>query len=328
MHRIAIVALALGLLAAACSSGADETLTVYSGRSEDLVGPVIEGFTAETGIEVDVRYGDSAELATTLTVEGDDSPADVFFAQDPGSLGLVADAGLFEPLPGDITGLVPARFADPDGRWVGTSGRVRVFVYAADAVDEADLPQSIWDVTGPRWNGVLGVAPTNGSFLSFVAAMILDEGEERTLEWLEAIAANEPVDFAGNSPIVEAVDLGEVDAGLVNHYYLLRRQAELGETNAVNWFIPAGDAGSLVMTAGAGLINDTDDARAFIEYLLSETTQEYFATETFEYPLVPGVDSPEGLPAIEDVTTPDINLSDLSAALERAIELVAQAGLV
>jgi iron(III) transport system substrate-binding protein len=329
MQRIAIIALVLGLVAAACSgAGEDEPLTVYSGRSEDLVGPVIEGFTEATGIEVEVRYGDSAELATTLTVEGEASPADVFFAQDPASLGLVAQAGLFDALPDEVVDLVPARFADPSGRWVGTSGRVRVFVYNTDAVDEADLPASIWDVTGPRWTDVLGVAPTNGSFLSFVAAMILDEGEERTLEWLEAVAANDPVDFAGNSPIVEAVDLGEIEAGLVNHYYLLRRQAELGETTATNWFIPAGDAGSLVMTAGAGLVHDSEDARAFIEYLLSTGTQEYFATETFEYPLLPGVPAPDGLPSIDEVATPDIDLSDLSAALERAIELVAEAGLV
>lgn len=328
MKRISIVALAIGLLGAACSGGGDGPLTIYSGRSEDLIGPVIEGFTEETGIEVEVRYGDSAELATTLTVEGADSPADVFFAQDPGSLGLVADAGLFQPLPADLLDMVPARFADDGGRWVGTSGRVRVFVYDPRAVDEADLPQTIWDATDARWNGVLGVAPTNGSFLSFVAALILDEGEDRALEWLEAVAANDPVDFPSNSPIVEAVDLAELEAGLVNHYYLLRREAELGAVEAANWFIPAGDAGSLVMTAGAGLISDSDDARAFIEYLLATETQEYFVSETFEYPLVPGIDGPGGLPPIEDVATPDIDLSDLSGALQRAIELVAEAGLV
>lgn len=326
--RPAILLTVLAALALAACSGGEEVLTIYSGRSEDLVGPVIDRFEEESGIEVEVRYGDSAELATTLTVEGGQTPADVFFAQDPASLGLVADAELFEALPDGVIGLVPDRFVDGDGLWVGTSGRVRTFVYNPELVGADELPQSIWDLTDPSWSGRLGIAPTNGSFLSFVAAMVLDEGEERTLEWLEAIAANEAVDYPKNSAIVEAVDLAEVDAGLVNHYYLLRRQAELGEVSAANHFIPAGDAGSLVMTAGAGVLSDSDAAIEFIEFLLTDETQEYFAEETFEFPLVAGVEPVEGLPSLEDIATPDIELGDLSSALETAIDLVAQAGLV
>ena len=325
--RFATLTVLAALALAACSGG-EEVLTIYSGRSEDLVGPVIERFEEESGIEVEVRYGDSAELATTLTVEGDGTPADVFFAQDPASLGLVADAGLFEALPDDVIGLVPDRFVDGGGHWVGTSGRVRTFVYNTDLVAGDELPQSIWDLTDPAWSGRLGIAPTNGSFLSFVAAMILDEGEDRTLEWLQAIAANEAADYPKNSAIVEAVDLGEIDAGLVNHYYLLRREAELGEVSATNHFIPAGDAGSLVMTAGAGVLSDADAAVAFVEFLLTTETQTYFAEETFEFPLVPGVGPVEGLPSIEDIATPDIELGDLSSVLETAVDLVAQAGLV
>lgn len=319
--------LAVALLAGACGGDAD-VLTVYSGRSEDLVGPVIDRFTEETGIEVAVRYGDSAELATTITVEGADTPADVFFAQDPASLGLVAEEGLFEPLPGDLTERVPDRFRDDEDRWVGTSGRVRVVIVNPELVGDDELPTSIWDMTDPRWEGRLGIAPTNGSFLAFVSAMILDEGEERTLEWLEAIAANDPTDHPGNSPMVEATDLGQQDAGLTNHYYLLRREAELGSVTAENHFLTAGDAGSLVMTAGAGILSDSDDAARFVEFLLDEETQTYFATETFEFPMVDGVDPSPGLPAIDDIPTPDIDLSDLAGALERAVELVAEAGLV
>lgn len=327
LTRLSILAILGALVLAACGGG-EESLTIYSGRSEDLIGPVIAQFEEESGIAVEVRYGDSAELATTLTVEGDETPADVFFAQDPASLGLVADADLFTILPAEITGLVPARFSDGDGRWVATSGRVRTFVYNTDLVATAELPQSIWDLTDPSWSGRLGIAPTNGSFLSFVAAMVLDEGEERTLEWLEAIAANEAADYPKNSAIVEAVDLAEVDAGLVNHYYLLRRQAELGDVAAANHFIPAGDAGSLVMTAGAGVLSDSDAAVEFVEFLLTTETQTYFAQETFEFPLLPGVDPVAGLPPIDEISTPDIELGDLSSALQTAVDLVAQAGLV
>lgn len=328
MRRFVLVVVVLALVGAACAGSEPETLTIYSGRSEDLVGPLVERFEEESGIDVEVRYADSAELATTLTVEGDASPADVFFAQDPASLGLVASEGLFVELPSELLEQVPDRFRDAEGRWVGTSGRVRTFVYDSADVAAEELPQTIWDVTGDRWAGELGIAPTNGSFLAFVAAMILDEGEARTAEWLAAVAANDPSDRPKNSAIVEAVDLGEIDAGLVNHYYLLQRRAELGGGSAENWFIPAGDAGSLVMPAGVGVIHESDAATAFVEFLLSEASQEFFATETFEYPLIAGVEAPDGLPAIDSLPVPDISLGDLWSQLERATELVAEAGLV
>ena len=323
------IALTASLAGSACGGSGDDTLIVYSGRSLELVGTLIEQFEAETGLEVEVREGDSTELAATLLLEGDNSPADVFLAQDPASLGTAAE--MLDQLPADLLSLVPDRFSDTDGRWVGISGRARTLVYNADLVDEADLPSSIDDLTDPRWAGRLGIAPTNSSFQAFVAAMILTKGEEATLAWLEAIAANNPVDYPKNSPIVAATDAGEVDAGLVNHYYLFRLIAEQGESTATNYFLPAGDAGSLVMPSGAGILAGSDSkdaARQFIEFMLSRSAQEHFASETFEYPLVPGIAADARLPAIESISTPDINLSDLAGALDRATDLIAEAGLL
>jgi iron(III) transport system substrate-binding protein len=288
---------------------------------------LIEEFQNETGIEVEVRYAGSSELAATLLAEGDDSEADVFFAQDPASLGAVAE--MMTSLPEETLALVDDRFRDGDGRWVGTSGRVRVLVHNLDS--DIPLPQTIDDVVSPEWAGQLGVAPTNGSFLAFVAAMILERGEEATLEWLEALAAIDPVDFEDNAPIVEATDSGELDGGLVNHYYLLRLRAEgLGE-NAENWFIPAGDVGSLVMPAGAAILSGTarpDAAQQFVDFLLSEEAQSYFGTETLEYPLIDGVAGPEGVPPLSEIEAPDIDLSQLAGVAALATELVAEAGLV
>ena len=304
-------------------------LVIYSGRSEDLIGPLIEQFTSETGIAVSVRYGGSTELATTLLQEGEQTDADVFFAQDPASLG--AAKPLLAVLDAAVLSSVPSRFADDDGRWVGTSGRARVLVYDSDAIDASDLPQSLEDLVDPQWSGRMGVAPTNGSFLAFVAAMIVDEGEPYTLDWLERLADNQPVDYPGNSPIVAAVDAGEIDLGLVNHYYLLRLQAEGAGTRAANHFLSGGDAASLVMPAGAGILagsDQPDNARAFIEFLLSDTSQMFFATETFEFPLVEGIEAQEGLPSIDEIATPDIDLSDLAEQLERATDLVTEAGLL
>lgn len=326
MRRRLLLAVTTLLLLAGCSAESD-TLVIYSGRSEELVQPLIDQFEAQSGIDVEVRYAGSTDHAATLLEEGDSTDADVFFAQDPASLGAVG--GLLSELPADLLDRVESRFSDTDGKWVGVSGRVRTFIYDRDA--DIDLPQSIDDVVDERWAGQLGVAPTNGSFLAFVAAMILERGEEATLEWLEALAANDPQTFDGNSPIVAATDNGEIQGGLVNHYYVLRLRAEGAGQVADNHFIPAGDVGSLVMPAGAGILAGTDsreDAEEFIRFLLGEEAQSYFATETFEFPMIEGVPSPEGLPDLADIATPEIDLSRLADVLDDATRLVSEAGLV
>jgi len=328
-HLILVV---LALVAASCSGGGDgSTLTVYSGRSEELVAPLIEQFEQESGIDVEVRYGDSAELAATILEEGANSPADVFFSQDPASLGAVAVSGLLEPLDEALLAAVPAAFSDSEGRWIGTSGRSRVIVYDSSRVDPADLPETEDGLVGPEWEGRVAIAPTNGSFLAFVAAKILLDGEEATLAWLEAMAANNAPTYPSNSVIVAAVDDGEVDAGLVNHYYLFRRQDELGETIAANHFMTGGGAGSLVMPAGAGILASSDHhtaAEEFLAFLLDRSAQRYFSEETFEYPVAGGVEANPALPPLETLNAPDLNLSDLAETLDRATDLVARAGLL
>ena len=323
-------ALAMAMVSIACGGSASEAegpLVVYSGRSEELVGPLVEQFESESGIDVEIRYADSSELAATLLAEGAETEADVFFAQDPASLG--AAASLMSQLPEETLDLVDARFRDGEGRWVGTSGRVRVVAHNTDS--DLPLPETIDDVVDPVWVGQLGVAPTNGSFLAFVSAMILERGEDGTREWLEALAANDPVEFDGNAPIVEATDTGELAGGLVNHYYLLRLRAEGQGNNTENHFIPAGDVGSLVMPAGVGVMAATQQpeaAQQFVDFLLAEEAQTFFATETFEFPLIEGVPQPDGVPPLTEIEAPDIDLSELAGVLDLATRLVAEAGLV
>ena len=322
------VLLTTGLLIGACGGG-DDPLLIYSGRGEELVGPLIDEFRESSGLEVEVRYAGSTELASTLLEEGSGTEADVFLAQDPASLGLAAP--LMATLPSEVIEAVPPRFRDRGHRWVGVSGRIRTVIYDRDQVQVSDLPSSIDDLLDPRWAGMIGVAPTNGSFLAFVAAMILDRGEAATLEWLEELKALDPLDYPKNSPIVAAADAGEVGLGLVNHYYLLRLQSEGGGRRAANHFLSAGDPGSLVMPSGVGVLSgseQSEDAHRFIEFLLSEAAQRHFAEQTFEYPLAAGVRPAASLPPIESIPTPDIDLSDLHTALERATDLVAQAGLL
>jgi len=307
------------------------SLVVYSGRSESLVGPIIAQFSEATGIQVEVRYASTSEMAATLLEEGANSPADVFFAQDPGGLGAVANAGLFAPLPNEILSKVPTEYRSPDGLWVGISARARVVVYNTDALTPDDLPEDIWDFTDPQWNGRIGWAPTNGSFQAMVTAMRVVWGEDRTREWLAGIQANNPVVFEGNAPIVEAVGAGEIEVGFVNHYYLYRFLREQGEAfKARNTFLPGGGPGSLVMVAGAGrLANGQNEANAlkFLEFLLSPVAQQYFASQTYEYPLVEGVNTQGGLMPLAELGRLDIDMVEL-ADLQGTIQLMQDVGVL
>ncbi len=327
-------AVALILVAAACSSGPGagdaEPLTVYSGREEELVGPLFEMFTASTGIEIAARYGDSAELAAQILEEGENSPADVFFAQDGGALGAIARAGMLQELPGDVIGAVPESFRATDRTWVGTSGRVRTVVYNTDEVTERDLPDSILGFADEAWAGRLGWAPTNASFQAFVTALRLTEGEQAARAWLRALKDNGVTEYPKNTPIVQAAAAGEIQAGFVNHYYLLRILDDDPDAPAANYFIGGGDPGALVNVAGAGVLTTTDQqdaADAFLRYLVGEAAQTYFAEETFEYPLIDGVDPDPRLPKISTLEPPPIDLSDLSD-LEATLVMLQEEGLL
>ena len=305
-------------------------LVVYSGRTEELVGPILDQFEEETGIEVAVRYGDTAEMANLILTEGENSPADVYFAQDAGALGAVAGEGLLATLPDQILDLVDERFRSPEGQWVGVSGRARVVVYNTENVQPEELPDSIFGFTDPEWSGRIGWAPTNGSFQAFVTALRVLEGEDRAREWLEGIEANEPNVYEGNNPALDAVIAGEIDVAFVNHYYLMQRLAEEPDVPAANFFLTDGDPGALVNVAGAGILTTAPNAEAaqtFVEYLLSEEAQTYFAEETKEYPLVEGVEPDADLPALGEIGTPDIDLSDLSD-LEGTLELLQEVGIL
>ena len=302
-------------LPACSSSQADRPLVIYSGRSESLVAPVIEMFTEATGIEAEVRYGGTAEMAATLLEEGGNSPADLFWAQDPGGLGAVAAEGLFETLPADILDAVPDNFQSPEGNWVGITGRARVVVYNTAMVDPNDLPEDIWDFTDPKWDGRIGWAPTNGSFQVMITAMRNTWGEEKTREWLEGVLANKPVVYENNTGIVAGVEAGEVEVGFVNHYYLFRFIAEEGEGfEARNYFLPSGGPGSLVMVAGAGVLESSekkDAAHEFLRFLLSREAQEFFTKGTFEYPMMTGLQLPAELAPLETLNSIRIDLADL-----------------
>ncbi|WP_433531769.1 iron ABC transporter substrate-binding protein [Micromonospora sp. CA-263727] len=319
---------------AATPAESDKKITVYSGRSENLVKPLLERFTQQTGIAVEARYAGTAAMASQLLEEGDRSPADAFFAQDAGALGAVAKKGMFAPLDPDVVAKVPAPYRAKSGEWVGVTARSRVLVYNPDLVPAAQLPATVFDLTKPEWKGKVGVAPTNASFQAFVTAIVVQHGEAKAKEFLAGLKANDPQVRDGNAPIVEEVDTGKLAVGLVNHYYLGEISKEQGKTpeamKAKLHFFPNGDTGALVNVAGVGVLKSAaqdPDVRAFVDYLLGTDAQAYFAEQTFEYPVVAGVAAPAYVPPLTSLTAPAVDLNDLDQ-LEATIALIKQSGLV
>jgi iron(III) transport system substrate-binding protein len=332
LAAVAFVALVLPGCGSSDKPG-DGKITVYSGRSESLVKPVLDNFSKATGVTVEVRYGDTAAMAAQLLEEGDSSPADVFLAQDAGALGAVAKKGLFAPLPAEVLSKVPERYRSKSGQWVGVTGRSRVLVYNADQVRVADLPRSVFELTDPTWRGKVGVAPTNGSFQAFVTALRVQHGDERARQFLMGLRANGAQIRENNVQIVSDVNDGKLAVGLANHYYVFAKAKELGTTvdklAARLYFFPAGDTGALVNVSGIGVLRKaaTDsDARALVDYLLGTDGQTYFAQQSFEYPLVAGVPTAPGLPALTSLQVPAIDLNDLDT-LQATVQMIKDAGL-
>jgi iron(III) transport system substrate-binding protein len=308
---------------------ASGSLTVYSGRSEKLVADLYTQFTSDTGIDVEVRYGDSGELAGQILTEGNATPADVFFSQDAGALGAVSEAGLFVELEESVLNRVATKYRSELNTWVGTSGRARVVIFNPTLV--ATPPTSIDELVDPQWSGKIGFAPTNASWQSFVTALRVVRGEDEARTWLEAFAANNPVAYEKNGAVRDAVNAGEVALGLVNHYYLYEKIAAEGAENVVaqNQYLP-GDIGGLVNVAGIGVLKNSDNSassQCFASYLVSDIAQKYFVEKSFEYALVEGIAPFDGLPTLEELDPPSIDLSDLNSIAETQ-ELLNDVGLL
>ena len=310
---------------AAASTDSAESITIYSGRSETLITELLDTFTQETGIEVNVRYGDSAELAAQILEEGSNVQADVFFSQDAGALGALAKEGVTKSLTADITDLVGASYKSKDSQWVGVSGRARVLVVNPNKVTK--LPTSYRDLMDPIWRGRIGIAPTNASFQAFITAVRVIDGEQAAQDFLTAMKVN-AVLFEKNGLIMQAVEDGVVDAGLINHYYWFELENEKGVgtmKSKLAWFEDE-DAGNLINVAGAAVLSDNPSANVFVKWLLGDTAQNYFVERTREYSLT-GVPEVAGLKPFGELKAPKIDLSDLDSLAE-TLELIRKAGLL
>jgi iron(III) transport system substrate-binding protein len=312
-----------------CSQQAD--LTIYSGRNEALVGPLLEQLQTAVGGKVEVRYGGSAELAAQLLEEGTGTNADVFFSQDAGALGALDAAGRLEQLPASVLDTVPPEYRAKDGTWVGTSARARVVAYDPRQVAEADLPANLDALLDPKWQGKIGYAPTNASFQSFVTGLRVTRGEDAARDWLTRFKANNPVAFDNNVLQLDAVNNGQIALALINHYYWYEKVAEVGPAAvAARLHYVPNDPLGLVNVAGAAVIkgtNDAEKANKAVEFLVSPQAQQYFADVTAEYPVRAGIASTKHqLPPLDSLNPPDIDLSNL-ASLQQTLAMLQQTGL-
>jgi iron(III) transport system substrate-binding protein len=328
-----ILAAALGVssIAAGCSNGGgDDRLYILSGRTKNLIGPLLDKFAEESGIKIDVRYGDSADLALRTEGEGDRTKADVFISQSPGAVGFLDSKDLLGTLPDDVIAKVPEGDAAADSSWVGLSGRVRTLVYNTDLIDPADLPDSVLDLADPQYDGQVAVAPTNGSFQDFVTVLRTHVGEEEAGDFLTALADGGAPTFENNTAIVEAVGRGEVPMGLVNHYYVFVAKDQDPDLPVENHFFPEGDYGSTLLVTAASIIKGTDksdEAEQFVEFLLSEEAQKYFAEQTFEYPLAAGAQPNPVLPKFDELPITRVDLGELGGGLQATADLIEKSGL-
>jgi iron(III) transport system substrate-binding protein len=339
VKNVAAIALAAVVAALALASGAataptqSTSLTIYSGREQQLVQPIMDRFTRQTGIELKVRYASSTSLATALVEEGRNSPADVYWSQEPGTLGLVGARGLLARLPQATVGKVPARFATRSRRWVGTSGRSRVLVYNTNELQQSELPASVWGLGNPRWKGKIGIAPTNASFQAFLGATIHLFGEARVRAWLRGLEENDVRFYPNNTTVVQAVGRRDIEVGLVNHYYLYNLLAETPNLPVRNHWFRDGDPGNLVLAAGVGIVAATEKtaaAQRFVDFLLSKTGQRLIARGpgAAEYPLVKGVPRRPGLRPLSSIKGPTYNLGRLSTDLTPAVRMLLEEGFI
>lgn len=309
-----------------------QTLTVYTGRGQGLVEPIVRQFEAETGIKVRVRYGTDAQILAALLEEGRRSPADVFWANTAGALGRAQAAGLLLP-PGQALLSKPVAFVPESKAWVPLTVRLRVLAYNPKRLKAEELPKSILEL--PRFaqerglKGRIGWTPTYSSFQDMVAGMIALYGEARTRAWLLSMRALEPKPYASNPAMLEAMRAGEIDLASTNHYYLVRFQK--AGYNLGRHFFQDGDAGNLALVTGAGLLKTSKNlptATRFLSYLLSAKAQQYFASEIGEYPVVKGVVlGPQLLPLEEALKkSPRLNFERLD--LEAALKLLRDLGIL
>jgi len=335
LSAVAVAVLALPLLAACGSDGesggGEPLLVVYNAQHEELIDAVAKAFTEKTGTEVQLRNGADLELGNQLAAEGDASPADVFLTENSPAMALVDSKNLFAKLDQSTLDKIPAQYRPDDGAWTGFAGRSTVLVYNTDQVAEDELPASLMDLSKSEWRDRISFSPTGADFQAIVAAVLATEGEQATEQWLAGLKTNGTV-YDGNNVVLESVDSGEKEAGVIYHYYWYRDQEESGENSDSSQLHLFGnkDPGAFISVSGAGVLkssDDAEDAQAFVEYLVSDEGQKVIADSyALEYTLNPQVDLGRGVKPLSELDPPAVDISSLDGP--KVVEMMQEAGFL
>ncbi len=328
---LALLSSSLFLSTQSVAADNNEGIVVYNAQHENLVKSWVDGFTKETGIKVTLRNGDDSELGNQLVQEGSASPADVFLTENSPSMVLVDNANLFAPLDSDTLKQVPAEYRPAHGRWIGIAARSTVFVYNPAKLSEQQLPKSLMDLAKPEWKGRWAASPSGADFQAIVSAMLALKGEKATLEWLKAMKANF-VAYKGNSTVMKAVNAGQIDGGVIYHYYRFVDQSKTGENSKITqlYYFKHQDPGAFVSLSGGGVLASSKhkaQAQAFIKYITGKEGQESLRTNNaFEYAVGVNAASNPKLVPLKDLDAPKVEPSTLNS--KKVIELMTQAGLL
>lgn len=343
-----LVVLSVSMLVG-CGETSDDELVVYSGRSQALVDQLVKDFRAETGINIEVRYGNDAELLAVMNEEGDQSPADLFWANTTGALANASQQDMLVPLPDSLTSK-PAAYSVSSGEWVPVTVRFRVLAYNPNAVDPSDLPDSVLELPEmSEFEGKVGWTPTYSSFYDFITALRLTEGNDTAKEWLAGMQELNPKAYSSNTPMVQAITAGEIDIGLTNHYYVIQTKyggkegyfedhehyGEKGpdpDASIETYYFSKGDIGNLALVTGASQLQTADNpelAQRFLSFLLSKQAQEYAAESVNEYPVIREAELPEYMLNAEDALelSPGYDYEQLQQ-LEGTLNLLREVGLI
>ncbi len=318
-----------------CADDNGSSVTVYSGRSENLMKPVYDAFACQSGTSVRVRWGSSTDLALLIDTEGDRTEADVFISRSPGPVGFLEANGHLTAMDSSVLDLVDDDHRGDNGTWIGFSGRKRVLVHNVEIVPPSELPSSVFDLTDPKWRGRVAIPATNGSFVDWFTVFRDQYGNDVATQWLSDMVDNDARYYPNNVAIVEAAARGEIDVGLVNHYYNYRLAADAEaagqEHRAANYDLSDEDIGSLLIITAATMttnVSDREAAQDLIAYLLSPSVQRFFTRNTYEYPLGGGVEPNPVLPPLTALSIGSVDFDALGGGFETTEDIIQSSGIL
>lgn len=312
-------------------SGAAEKITVYNAQHESLTQEWADAFTAESGIEVELRNGSDSELGNQLVAEGDRSPADVFLTENSPAMTLVENAGLFADVNQDALDQVPSQYRPSSNKWTGIAARSTVFAYNKDMLKQDQLPKSLLDLQDPAWKDRWAASPSGADFQAIVSALLELKGEDVTRQWLAGMKDNVRT-YKGNSTVMKAVNAGEIPGGVIYHYYWFGDQAKTGENsnNVAMHYFKNEDPGAFVSISGGGVLESSskqDAAQQFLKFITGKQGQDVLQTGTsFEYTVGSDVAANPELVPLADLQAPQVDPAKLNSP--QVSELMTEAGLL